>query len=173
MNRPVTPSDAVPDLRFAGEVEPRRTLWPKGPAAYTWGNFLRAYKTVLDRIEDDLRRETVVNLGEYEILHHLTRADGRLRFVDLARKTLLSESRIQRKMTSLQDRGLINREAAEDDRRSVLAVMTPAGAKAFEAAQPVFLDALHRHLLQHVPDDQIEQFNAILHAMWAPAEAEA
>ena len=76
----------------------------------TWVLFLKAYKSVVDRVDRELRRGSPISLAEFEILHMVTVAHGRIRFIDLAKVTLLSQSRISRQIDSLQQKGFLFRE---------------------------------------------------------------
>lgn len=127
-----------------------------------WSYFLRSYKGVVDGVDREIRDGAAINLAEYEILLQIKRSGGRMRFIDLANRTLLSQSRISRQIDSLQAKGLLYREITDADRRATFAVLTKAGQKVFDTADQVFVRALHAHFLDRIPEDQLGKLTNIL-----------
>jgi DNA-binding MarR family transcriptional regulator len=103
-----------------------------------WRNFLLANRRVLARLDADLTRECDMSLAEYEVLAHLADAeDHRLRMNELADLARLSPSGLTRRFDSLVRRGWAQRERCDDDRRGVMARLTPDGAAQLRSARPV------------------------------------
>lgn len=135
-----------------------------------WSYFLKAYKVVVDAVDTGVRSGAPISLAEYELLLHVKRAGDRIRFIDLANLTLLSQSRISRQIDSLQERGLLNREITDSDRRATYAVMTPAGQIALDQAGEAFVGAFHRHFLDLIPEDQLSVLTRILEPLLPDAD---
>lgn len=129
-----------------------------------WGLFLRAYKVVTDQVDKALKAEAPVSLPEFEILHILTNNNGRMRLIDLATGTLLSQSRISRQVDALQAKGLLVREISEADRRATYAVLTPDGVQTYDAARQPFLKAYYKHFADLI-GDQSQAFGTVLNAL--------
>ncbi len=92
--------------------------------------------------------------GDYAVLVTLSEApDERLRMCDLAVALHLSPSGITRRLDGMVKQGLVAREPSTEDRRVMLAVLTPAGRAALEAAAPDHVDAVRRHFLDHLTPD--------------------
>lgn len=127
-----------------------------------WTYFLKAYKVVVEDVDKDLREGSDITLAEYEILLGVSEAGGRLRFIDLSRNTLLSQSRISRQIDALQAKGLLKREITATDRRATFAVMTPKGWRAWQAAQSPFGSACRKHFLDLIPAAQLKSFTHVL-----------
>ena len=127
---------------------------PGAPTLEEWGlwiYFLKAYKVVVDGIDKELRDEAPVSLAEFELLHLLRIADGRMRFIDLANITLLSQSRISRQVDALQSKGYLIREITASDRRATYAILTPEGQRVHAKAIGPFTLALRSDFINLVP----------------------
>ena len=130
-----------------------------------WIYFLRAYKTVVDRVEGELERSSRLALTEFELLDTLVKGGGRMRFIDLANVTMLSQSRISRQIDALQSKGLLLREITDSDRRATFARLTPAGRAAHEKAVPTFLSTSHADFADLIAPKNRRKFTASLVAL--------
>lgn len=84
---------------------------------------------------------------DFDVLIRLARSPGRqLRMTDLAAQTGLSTSGITRIVDRLEERGLAARQAAPGDRRSSLAVLTPAGVERLDQLLPSLIAEIDRWL---------------------------
>lgn len=129
-----------------------------------WGLFLKAFKVVTDQVDKALKAEAPVSLPEFEILHILKNNSGRMRLIDLATGTLLSQSRISRQVDALQAKGFLVREVSEADRRATYAVLTPEGLRTYELASQPFLRAYNKHFAALVGEHS-EAFGTMLGAL--------
>jgi DNA-binding MarR family transcriptional regulator len=127
-----------------------------------WSYFLKAYKVVVDTVDKEVRADAPVSLAEYELLLCVKRAGDRIRFIDLANLTLLSQSRISRQIDTLQAKGFLYREITDTDRRATFAVLTQAGKDAVDQGGVVLVRALHTHFLDRVAPGQLEVLTSIL-----------
>ncbi len=93
--------------------------------------------------------------------------EGRIRQVELARRLRLEKSTVSRLVTNLTGRGWVRRDAADDDGRGVLLVLTDAGAIAAARQAEARRDRLTA-LLERIPDDQRA---AVVRALHILAEA--
>lgn len=128
----------------------------------TWGRFLKAYKAVVERVDKRLKADSQLSLAEYELLFIVNDGGGRVRFIDLAKITQLSQSRISRQIDALQARGLVKREITDTDRRATFAVLTPAGKAAFDEAEQPFLEGYYTEFRNLIPEEDIEAFRRVL-----------
>src|SRR2546421_9570902 len=123
---------------------------PDGRRLEAWQALLLAQRALLDRLEDDLRREHGLPLSSYEVLLFLSRAPGRrLRMHELAESVLLTPSGITRLVDRLEGEGLVGRESCPTDRRGSFVVLTEAGRGPPPPAGPPPLPGLPEHLRGH------------------------
>lgn len=132
------------------------------PAQRAWGGFLKAYRAVSESVNRQMVAAGPLSLADYELMLYIDNAGGELRFVDLARRTLLSESRISRRIDGLEGRGQVARRRAEDDGRATFAVMTAKGKADFEASHAALLTALEDNFLSFIPADELDDFAALI-----------
>jgi DNA-binding MarR family transcriptional regulator len=103
-----------------------------------WRNFLMAHARVTARLDADLVAECDMTLAEFEVLDHLAEAeDHRLRMNELADRARLSPSGLTRRFDALVRRGWTARDRCDQDRRGVLARLTPEGLEQVDRARPV------------------------------------
>jgi len=86
-------------------------------------------------------RRHQIDSGEYDVLAALSRSGPgyRLTPTDLYRSVLVSSATMTERLDRLERRGLITRQPAGRDRRSVLVELTPRGRAVFDRAHPDLL----------------------------------
>jgi len=92
-------------------------------------SFLSAADAVEARLEGALS-PTGLSLAKLAVLHFLAEAKEALPLSDLAARQHCVRSNITQLMDRLEKDGLVRRRADPEDRRSVLAELTPAGEQA-------------------------------------------
>ncbi|WP_343317827.1 MarR family transcriptional regulator [Arthrobacter sp. TMP15] len=95
----------------------------------SWESLLRSQVAMVR----ELHREAIfkeVGSREYDVLYSLSRCpSGWLRLNELNDYVLLTQPSISRMVDRLEQRGLIARKTAQDDKRGVLIGLTEAGAE--------------------------------------------
>ena len=106
-----------------------------------------------------------LDLGEYEILVHLSEApELQLRMSELALAVRQSRSRLTHTVSRMEDKGLVLRKSCPQDRRGVIAVLTGSGLTLLKAAAPHHVESVRRAFVDRVdPHD----FEALGRAMTA------
>lgn len=135
-------------------MAPQTFQWLTAEQQTTW----RAYLSGVARIDAHLDAELRpfgLDLGEYEILVNLSEAEGRrLRMSDLADAVRQSRSRLTHTVSRMERKGLIDRVACPQDRRGVIAVLTPEGFRLLEEAAPTHVTSVREVFVDVVaPDD--------------------
>ena len=126
--------------------------WLDDEEQQAWRLLLRVTLTLVDRLDEQLRRHHQISLGDYEILAHLSGApDEGLRMRDLAARALVSRSRLTHTVDRLVTRGYVCRKACEHDRRGVVAVLTAEGRALLEAAAPTHVEDVRSLLVDQLP----------------------
>jgi DNA-binding MarR family transcriptional regulator len=101
----------------------------------SWVSFLRAHAAITRELSVQLQREHGLTLNDYEVLLHLSHAEGsRLRRVDLAERVILTASGITRLLEGLERAGFVCKETCASDARVSYAKLTPAGVEKLRAA---------------------------------------
>jgi DNA-binding MarR family transcriptional regulator len=129
----------------------------------TWRAFLHAHRHVTEVLAEELRAETGLPLGWYDVLVQLSEAPGRqLRMQDLAEAVVLSKSGLTRLVDRMEVEGYVERAPCDDDRRGTFARLTDAGLDVLEAAVPYHADGVDRHFTGLIADDEVETVRAVL-----------
>jgi DNA-binding MarR family transcriptional regulator len=68
----------------------------------------------------------------------------------LARRTVLSRTRVSRLVEDLVAEGYVSRAPDPADGRASFAVLTPAGRTALRKAAPIYLEGIRRHFTDHL-----------------------
>ncbi len=102
----------------------------------SWVAFLRAHAAITRELSAQLQREHGLTLNDYEVLLHLSHAEGQMmRRVDLAARILLTASGITRLLEGLERSGFVGKDTCESDARVSYAKLTDQGSlKLREAA---------------------------------------
>lgn len=120
-----------------------------------WRDFLQAHARLLDVLGSELEERCGLPLTWYDVLLNLHQAGGALRMHDLASAVLLSRSGLTRLVDRMVAAGLVERKACAEDRRGLLAVVTPAGVAALRAAAPVHLAGIEEHFARHLDEAEV------------------
>jgi DNA-binding MarR family transcriptional regulator len=106
----------------------------------SWVSFLRAHSAITRELSVQLQREHGLTLNDYEVLLHLSHAEGgRMRRVDLAERILLTASGITRLLEGLEQAGFVCKETCASDARVSYAKLTDEGAAKLRAASATHL----------------------------------
>ncbi len=120
-------------------------------------NFLRASHLLDRRIEQQLKADGDLSHPAFEILVSLESApDGQLRMSDLARRAVVSKSRLTYQVNQLERAGLIRRSASSDDGRVAFTSVTDAGRRALARVRPGHRGIVREHLVDLLADDELD-----------------
>jgi DNA-binding MarR family transcriptional regulator len=93
-----------------------------------WVTFLRAHAEITREMSAQLQREHGLTLHDYEVLLHLSLAEGfMMRRVDLAQSVLLTASGITRLLEGLERAGFVEKATCQSDARVSYAKLTAEG----------------------------------------------
>ncbi len=155
------------------DAEQRSTVGAQDPRLETWRAFLTAHALLTRRLDEDLRTEEGLTLGEYSALLQVAEAPGRkLRMNQLATGIFLSRSGVTRLIDRLEADGLIERSTCTDDGRGALAVLTDAGLARLRAAADTHLSGIAQYFLDVVPGADLELLTATFRAIGERVRAE-
>ena len=140
------------------QVSPRTT-----PETQTWVALLRAHASSVRRFNAELVSEHGLTLNDYEVLLHLSHADGkRLRRVDLAERVLLTPSGITRLLEGLERCGYVERASCESDARVTYAQLTAGGEAKLRAAAKTHIAGIHAFFRERFSKDEVQALGGLL-----------
>jgi DNA-binding MarR family transcriptional regulator len=128
-----------------------------------WESLLRAHATLVRDLDAELQATHDLSLGDYDVLVTLAAAPGdRLRMRELADRVILSRSGITRRVDRLERAGLVCREPAPDDGRSIEAVLTEVGRARLREAAHTHLAGVETRFLARYSDEELAGIAALL-----------
>jgi DNA-binding MarR family transcriptional regulator len=145
-------------------VAPR---WLDEQEQLTWRRWLAVAELVPRTLDTQLQRDAGLTHAAYVVLAMLSEApDRRRRMSELARAANQSQSRLSHTVARLEERGLVQRERATEDRRGNVAVLTDAGWDVVTRAAPGHVDAVRDAVFAALTGEQVvalgEAMGAIL-----------
>lgn len=136
-----------------------------------WRSYFESTQRLQDLLERELKSHCGMTLPDYNVLLLLVEADdGRLRLGELATRMVFSPSRVTYQVTSLVDRGLVERRRVECDRRGYEAVITDAGRDAFRRASIVHARQVDELFLDLLAPDEVEVLERVFARVGAELE---
>jgi DNA-binding MarR family transcriptional regulator len=106
----------------------------------SWIAFLRSHSAITRELSVQLQREHGLTLNDYEVLLHLSHAEGgMMRRVDLAESILLTASGITRLLEGLERSGYVCKHACTSDARVSYAKLTEEGREKLRDASVTHL----------------------------------
>lgn len=134
--------------------------WLRPSEMSAWRSYIETYADLIAALEDDLA-PTGLDLGDYQVLVFLSESDAQsLRMCDLAARLQLSPSGLTRRLDGLVRAGLVERRASGDDRRVMLAALTPHGLEVLERAAPVHVESVRRHMIDLLDESELAVFTS-------------
>ena len=132
----------------------------------TWRAFLHAVEVLQSGLDAQLQADAGMPHGYYELLVRLSEApERRLRMSALAQASASSRSRLSHAVAQLEKRGWVRRQAAPDDGRGLVAVLTDEGFAALEAAAPGHVEEVRRLLVDRLTPEQLQALREISEAV--------
>jgi DNA-binding MarR family transcriptional regulator len=151
-------TDVSPASQAPAQAAPAAgTRWLDPEEQKAWRAWLYSSLLLMDRLDRELTHQTGISHAYYEILVALSETPGRaLRMSVLADRCLSSRSRLSHAVSRLEERGWVRRQVCEGDGRGQLAVLTDEGFAALEAAAPIHVEGVRRHLFDRLTPEQVE-----------------
>ena len=133
------------------------------PEIQAWVALLRAHATSTRRFNAELVAEHGLTLNDYEVLLHLSHAEGqRLRRVDLAERVLLTPSGITRLLEGLEQCGYVERASCASDARVTYAQLTETGNAKLRAAAKTHVTGIRGFFSERFSDDELQALGGLL-----------
>jgi DNA-binding MarR family transcriptional regulator len=141
-----------------------------------WRGYIETLGTLAVVLEADLAPHGLT-MGDYEVLVRLSEApEHQMRMCDLALQLRLSPSGLTRRLDGLVKGRLVRREPSGQDRRVMLATLTPKGMTSLTQAAPDHVVGVRRHFIDRLTCDEVtalaSAFTKIRDAFTCPASAD-
>ena len=125
--------------------------WLDAEQQHSWRALMMGMTLLMDRLDEDLRREFSISLNEYEVLVRLSERSGReMRMAQLADAMAHSRSRVTHTVARMEKSGYLVRGTTPEDGRGVVATMTDQGYELLVAAAPRHVESVRRNLVDLV-----------------------
>ena len=133
------------------------------PELAAWVAFLRAHAALTRSLNGDLVNTHGLTLNDYEVLLHLSRAEGRqLRRIDLAQRLILTASGITRLLEGLERAGYVRKGQCASDARVTYAVLTDAGLAKLKAASRTHTQGIRDLFGSRFSDEELATLGDLL-----------
>ena len=127
-----------------------------------WRLYFESALALIDVLDSELERDAGIPMRSYDVLVHLEESPEGLRMNELAERILYSKSGFTRVVDRLEAAGLVRRVRPENDRRSILVVLTDQGRATMEHARRHHRHAIERHFSEHLSDTDIKALTRAL-----------
>jgi DNA-binding MarR family transcriptional regulator len=143
-----------------------QTRWLSTEQQRAWRAFVIGTTLLTDTLDRELRQAHGLSLAEYEILVRLSESPGRtLRMAQIAESMQHSRSRVTHTVTRMEKAGLIQRCAAEGDRRGVEARMTEKGWALLVEAAHTHVTGVREHFVDLATDEEFAAMGRLMNAV--------
>ncbi len=124
---------------------------------------IRASDSIFRALDRSLQDGHGISLHEYEVLLFLAvfSQDHTMPMTELRHRTPLSQSRVSRVVSGLEDGGLVRRSTDDVDKRAVTVTLTQQGLEKYQSAQDRHLRDLDQYLFSVLTESEINQLAAI------------
>lgn len=139
------------------------TRWLSTPEQILWRSWLNVHNRMNTALARQLSRDSSLSLPDYEVLVHLSEADGgRQRITALADGLQWDRSRLSHQITRMAKRGLVRRETCEADGRGAFVILEDDGRQAISAAAPGHVGQVRELLFDQISEQECSNLLAIL-----------
>ena len=132
-----------------------------------WRLYFESALALHDVLDAELERDAGISLRWYDALVHLEETPDGLRMNELAERILYSKSGFTRVVDRMEEAGLLRRVRPENDRRSILVVLTDQGRDTLEQARRHHRHAIEQHFSRHLSGTDIKALTRTLEKLSA------
>ena len=150
--------------------------WLNDEETALWRNFLTLEGRLHLEIQRDLKQSSDLTEPEFEVLVHLSEADGPLRMTALADALQWERSRVSHQATRMVKRGLVQRTSCPTDGRGAFLAVTDDGMREIERAAPHHVETVRRvflDLLDEADKRELARLLALIERSSAPGHTDA
>jgi DNA-binding MarR family transcriptional regulator len=127
-----------------------------------WRLYFESALALIDVLDTDSERDTGLPVRWYDVLIHLEDAPEGLRMNELADRILYSKSGFTRLVDGMEKADLVRRARPENDRRSILVLLTAEGRETMERARRHHRHWIEQNFSRHLADSDIKALTRAL-----------
>jgi DNA-binding MarR family transcriptional regulator len=129
--------------------------WLSETEMLAWRSYIVSTLLLRQRLHRELADRHDISLSDYEVLVVMAmRPDHRVRMTELASMLGSTKSRLSHQVGRMEVAGLVNRCRDPEDKRGVVAEMTPEGQAVLEQAAPTHVAGVREHLIDLLDTDE-------------------
>ncbi|CAL9344218.1 hypothetical protein SUDANB108_00326 [Streptomyces sp. enrichment culture] len=148
--------------------EPR---WLAPHEAEIWSTYRRLSRELQRAQDQQLQRDSGISAADYALLAPLSESQGGvLRARDLGAEVGWERSRLSHQISRMEKRGLVAREACEDDARGAMVRLTEKGRATIEAAAPGHAETVRQLFFDPLKADEVGTLGDLLTRIMAAVE---
>lgn len=140
---------------------------PTAERLRVWRLYFESALALMSVLDDELERDAGIPMRWYDALVHLEDEPGGLRMNALAERILYSKSGFTRVVDRLEAEGFVTRVRPENDRRSILVVLTDDGRATLERARASHRHSIEEHFARHLSDTDVKALSRALEKLSA------
>jgi DNA-binding MarR family transcriptional regulator len=142
---------------------------PSSERLRAWRLYFESALALVDVLDAELERVAGIPLRWYDVLVKLEDSPEGLQMNALAEQILYSKSGFTRVVDRMEEAGLVRRVRPENDRRSILVVLTDEGRNTMKQARRHHRHAIEQHFASHLTDADIKALTRALEKVSAHA----
>ena len=121
-----------------------------------WRLYFESAMALVDVLGGEMESDAGIPMRWYDVLIHLEETPDGLRMKDLAERILYSKSGFTNVVDRMEKEGFVKRVRPENDRRSILVVLTDTGREKMLEARSGHRKALDEHFSRHLSDSDVK-----------------
>jgi DNA-binding MarR family transcriptional regulator len=136
--------------------------WLSDHEQCAWRSFMFMHSELRRRLNRQLLREAGLSEADYGVLVQLSEAPaGRLRVFELRDAAGWEKSRLTHQITRMVERGLLERQACQEEPRGQFVALTEAGRTAIEKAAPTHVGHVRRWFIDQLTVEEMATLSEI------------
>src|SRR6476646_5858453 len=142
---------------------------PSPERLHCWRLYIESALALVDVLDSELEQAACISQRGYYVLVHLEESPEGIPMNELAERILYSKSGFTRVVDRMEEAGLVRRARLENDRRTILIVLTDKGTEMLARARRHHRDGIQRHFSQHLTDTDVKALTRALEKVSAHA----
>jgi DNA-binding MarR family transcriptional regulator len=134
-----------------------------------WRLYVESALALVDLLDSELEQAVGIPQRWYDVLVHLEETPEGVPMNELADRILYSKSGFTRVVDRMEEAGLVRRARPENDRRTILILLTDNGTEAMQHARRYHRDGIQRHFSRHLTETDIKALTRALEKVSAHA----